>query len=314
MNLLKFMQQYPTEEKCLKAFVEYRLKRGITCPHCQEETKHYFVNAQKRFECKECKKRVSYKKGTMMEKSKLPIQVWFMLIHLMTSTKKSMSALEVSRQLEIRYDTVWYAMHKIRISMGKRDSRYKLSGTVEVDDAFFVAVDLGRNKNTQLKRGRGSQRTAKVLVMVESEPASKKEIVKKYGKETKHNKKRKMGYVKMVVVDDLSEKTINSKAEENLDKDVSAITDEWRGYSGLKKVIKKVKQTTTPPEKAMEHLPWVHTVISNAKKMTSGIHHSVGKEYLQNYLNEFCWKINRRHFSSDPFERAMCMAVDEYWC
>ena len=48
----------------------------------------------------------------------------------------------------------------------------------------------------------------------------------------------------MVVVDDLSEKTINSKAEENLDKDVSAITDEWRGYSGLKKVIKKVKQTT----------------------------------------------------------------------
>jgi len=63
----------------------------------------------------------------------------------------------------------------------------------------------------------------------------------------------------------------------------------------------------------MENLPWVHTVISNAKKMTSGVHHSVAKDYLQNYLNEYCWKINRRNFNSDPFERAMCMAVDEFW-
>ncbi|MDP1818034.1 MAG: transposase [Leadbetterella sp.] len=61
-------------------------------------------------------------------------------------------------------------------------------------------------------------------------------------------------------------------------------------------------------------MPWVHTEIqdSSARKMTAGVHHSVAKEYLQNYLNEFCWKINRRGFQSDPFEQAMCMAVDEY--
>lgn len=64
----------------------------------------------------------------------------------------------------------------------------------------------------------------------------------------------------------------------------------------------------------MRNLPWVHTIISNAKKMTMGVHHSAVKGYLQNYLNEFCWKPNRRHFDSDPFERAMCMAVDKYWC
>lgn len=64
----------------------------------------------------------------------------------------------------------------------------------------------------------------------------------------------------------------------------------------------------------METLHWVHTVISNVKKMTTGVHHSVAKEYLQNYLNEFCWKINRRNFESEKFVRAMCMAVDEYWC
>lgn len=314
MNLLQFTKEYPTEEKCLERFVAYRLERGITCEKCNEQTKHYFVKAQKRFECSKCKTRVSYKAGTMMEKSKISIQIWFMLIHLMTSIKKSVSALEMSRQLDIRYDTIWYAMQKIRCAMGKRDAKYKLSGTVEIDDAFFVAVDLGRDKDEEIKRGRGSQRQAKVLVMVESEPATKEEIIAKYGKETKHNKARKMGFVKMVVVDDLSEQTINYEAQKGLDKEVTAIGDDWKGYRGLGKVIAGISQKVTPPEKAMENLPWVHTVISNAKKMTSGVHHSVGKEYLQNYLNEFCWKINRRNFDSDPFERAMCMAVDEYWC
>jgi len=48
--------------------------------------------------------------------------------------------------------------------------------------------------------------------------------------------------------------------------------------------------------------------------MTAGVRHAVAKEYLQNYLKEFCWKINCHNFDSDPFERAMCMAVDEDWC
>jgi len=314
MNLLQFAKEYPTEEKCLEKFVAYRLERGMTCEKCGEHTKHYFVKAQKRFECSKCKTRVSYKAGTMMEKSKISIQTWFMLIHLMTSIKKSISALEVSRQLDIRYDTIWYAMHKIRCAMGKRDAKYKLDGTVEIDDAFFVAVDLGRDPEEETKRGRGSQRQAKVLVMVESEPATKEEKIAKYGKDTKHRKDRKMGFVKMIVVDDLSEKTINFEAEKALGAGVTAISDDWKGYRGLGKIVSGITQTVTPPEKAMSNLPWVHTVISNAKKMTAGVHHSVAKEYLQNYLNEFCWKINRRDFDSDPFERAMCMAVDEYWC
>lgn len=314
MNLLQFVKDYPNEEVCLQKFVEFRLERGITCEKCGESTKHYFVKAQKRFECSKCKCRTSYKQGTMMEKSKISIQTWFMLIHLMTSIKKSISALEVSRQLDIRYDTVWYAMHKIRCAMGKRDSRYTLQGTVEIDDAFFVAVDLGKDKEEEQKRGRGSQRVAKVLVMVESEPVSKEVKISTYGKDTPHIKDRRMGYVKMIVVDDLSEQTINYEAGQALNSGVVAISDDWKGYRGLGKVVSGITQKVTPPEKAMENLPWVHTIISNAKKMTTGVHHAVAKEYLQNYLNEFCWKINRRNFTSDPFERAMCMAVDEYWC
>lgn len=313
MNLLKFIKEYPTEEKCLTSFVQYRLGRGITCKKCNCKTDHYWLASNKKFKCKQCNSKKSYKSGTLMEKSKLGVQVWFMLLHLMTSTKKSLSALEVSRQLELRYDTIWYAMHKIRCAMGKRDTNYKLNGTIEIDDAFFVTVDINRDTKKPLKRGRGSERMTKVMVMVESEKVTSEEIIAKYGKETKHNKGRKMGFVKMVVMDSLDSVSINYEAEKTLEPSVNAIADDWKGYNNLGAVISKVKQTVTPPERAMEHLPWVHTVISNAKKMTMGVHHSVNKDYLQNYLNEFVWKINRRHFTSDPFERAMCMAVDEYW-
>ena len=73
-----------------------------------------------------------------MHSSKLPLLTWFIAIHLITSTKKSFSAAELQRQLGIScYQTVWEMLHKIRGVMGKRDSRYKLNGSIELDDAFF---------------------------------------------------------------------------------------------------------------------------------------------------------------------------------
>ena len=91
-----------------------------------------------------------------MENSKLTIQQWFIMLHLMTSTKKTFSALEMQRQLGVkRYEPVWYAMHKIRSTIGKRDEKYKLMGEIEIDDAFFTTVDLDRDKEEEMKRGRG---------------------------------------------------------------------------------------------------------------------------------------------------------------
>src|SRR5208283_3894838 len=95
-----------------------------------------------------------------------------------TATRtKAFSALEIQRQTGYKfYEPIWYMMQKIRISMGKRDAKYKLQGDIEIDDAFFEVVDLsikdhfGTKIEEDLKRGRGSQKQAKVLVMVESKP------------------------------------------------------------------------------------------------------------------------------------------------
>lgn len=212
MNILQFIQTFPTEEKCLEHFATVRLERGIKCEKCGCQTKHYWLQDQKRFKCSKCKTKSSYKSGTLMENSKLTIQQWFMILHLMTSTKKTFSALEMQRQLGVkRYEPVWYAMHKIRATMGKRDEKYKLMGDIEIDDAFFTTVDLDAVpvEEAPLKRGRGSQKKSQVMVMVESVPSTKEEKIKKFGKDTKHRPDRKMGFVRMVVMDDLASEGIN---------------------------------------------------------------------------------------------------------
>jgi hypothetical protein len=251
-----------------------------------------------------------------MYKSKMPLRMWFLVIHLMTSTKKPFSALELQRQLGYKfYEPIWDMMRKIRLSMGNRDAKYTLKGNIEVDEAYFEVVDLpekdelGNVINVKLKRGLGSQRQCPVLVMVESKPIENTKNL------SKHNKGRVMGFVKMIVMDDtVNNIGLNYQLRKSLDATSHIITDGHRGYSKATDVV----QGHTPivlknPKDASKKLPWVHTVISNAKRQFLGTHHSIGKEYLQAYLNEFCWKLNRRNFEVDLFDRMLIAGSQDTW-
>jgi hypothetical protein len=119
-----------------------------------------------------------------------------------------------------------------------------------------------------------------------------------------------MGFVKMVVMDDLKSVGVNYEIEKSVNHNSHIISDNFRGFSRVKEVVKKHTPSTTPPKESMKRLPWVHTIISNSKRELLGVHHSVRKEYLQNYLNEFCYKVNRRNFESDLFDRMIICGSD----
>jgi len=81
---------------------------------------------------------MSLKSGTVMENSKLPFQHWFIAMHLMTATKKSISALEVQGQIGHRYyEPIWAMMHKLRRVLSERDNLYDLEGDTELDEGFY---------------------------------------------------------------------------------------------------------------------------------------------------------------------------------
>ena len=300
MQLVKIFTKFSTEQKAKKAFKAQRDKQGVICKKCSC-TEHYWKRDKEQYECKNCRFRTTLRSGTLLESSKMPYQYWMIAMALATATKKSFSALEIQRQLDHkRYEPIWLMMQKIRISMGRRDDHYKLDGYVELDEGFFESQRQETDENE-------GQRQVKVLVAAESRPT-----------EFKHKNKSKpekaVRFIKMKVVDNVSKADINYEVQVNIESTAQAVTDGKRCYADLKHTLAKHEVVICEDKKEVSKtFPWVHIAISNAKKMCLGVHHSIKRCYMQNYLNEFCYKFNRRYFGERLFDRLLIAAVEAPW-
>ncbi len=300
MKLLEFDKHFPSEEVCIEKFKELRLKSGIVCPHCGGKD-HLWLPASYHFECKSCHSRRSLRSGTIMHGSKLPFLYWFKAIHLLTSTKKTFSACEIQRQLgHKRYQPIWEMLHKIRSVMGQRDAQYTLSGMIELDEGFLSTEQPEEEKTKALKRGRGSQKKTKVLVMVESEPV----------KNPKNPEKpKRVNHLKMIVVPDLKAETIDQAAIASIDKEAKITTDGSTSYTNFKDHFAQHDASVVLPKEVSKVLPWVHLAISNAKSLLTDMYHGTKAEFLQGYLNEFCYQFNRIKIPYDPFDRLLAVTA-----
>jgi len=300
MSLINFTEQFPDESSCKQKFKEYRDHVGVVCAKCGGKD-HYWKKDKEQYECKSCKTRTTLKSGTVMHKSKLPFRYWFITMHLLTATKKGFSAKEIQRQLgHKRYHPIWHMVHKLRQSMGKRDGEYILAGRIELDEGYFATEIPNNEKDKPLKRGRGSQKKSKVLVMAESEFVESPK---------KGQKPKRVGYLKMKVIEDLKSETINELVDSLANEASQVDTDDSTSYVDLKKYIPIHNSQVIPKEKVGEILPWVHIAISNAKRHLLNSYHNIKPEFLQNYLDEFCYKFNRRYFGEAIFNRLLVTAV-----
>lgn len=146
MNLLNFIEQFPDEQSCKLKYKEVRDKVGVTCSACGKK-EHYWKKDKWQYECKSCGKRTTLRSGTVMHGSQLSFRYWFIAIHLLTSTKKSFSALELQRQLgHSCYEPIWEMLHKLREVMGRRDGEYELSGVIELDEGFLLLQKQKKKK------------------------------------------------------------------------------------------------------------------------------------------------------------------------
>ena len=237
-----------------------------------------------------------------MDCSKVPVRTWYMAMAFMTFSKKTLSAAELQRQLDHpKYDTVWRLMHKIREGMGKRDALYQLEGQIEFDEGYF---EVATSTKVKLKRGRGSQRQKQVAVMAESIPLENIDT----GVKT-----RQCRYFKMKVVDNHQADTINPVVDGSLSEKSIAFSDKSTSYIDIAKYVETYITEKSDQKTTRTTLQWVHIAISNAKRTLLGIFHKIKGKYLQNYLNEFCYKLNRRYFGKQLFERLTLAIAKSYW-
>ena len=300
MKIFDFEKYFPNEATCKAKFREVKEKQGIVCRKCGCK-RHYWKASKEMFQCAKCGHRQGLRVGAVMHASKLPLRYWFIAMHLLTATKNSFSAAELKRQVgHKRYQPIWELLHKLRSSMGKRDDLYTISGNIEFDEGFFTTEIEESEKEKPLKRGAGSQRKSKVAVMAETKPASSP---KKYQKPTK------VSYIKMIVVEDLKSETIDEIAVNNIEPGSTITTDDSKSHTSFKSMFSEHKSQVIEPKNIGKVLPWVHIAISNAKSVIQNVHHGVKREFLQNYLSEFCYKFNRRYFGESMFDRLVLISA-----
>lgn len=206
-----------------------------------------------------------------MHRTHLPLTVWFWAIYLCVTDKRGISAVQLSRTLEISYDSAWHLLDRIRRAMGQRDECYRLSGIVELDDCFVGG--LSRNG----KRGRGTDKSKVVVAVSKTEQGAPL-------------------FARMKVVDDLKGKTLQQIVNQYLADQTKVECDGYHSYRGLEHVA--LSYSLYQPG----DLHWLHTLISNFKAFLLGTYH--GRcIHLQNYMDEFCFRFNRRNADDQLFLR-----------
>jgi len=213
---------------------------------------------------------------------------------LLTATKKGFSSKEIQKQLGLkRYEPVWAMVHKLRKAMGNRDDRYTLEGMIEFDEGYFT-IESSEIEQAKGIRGRGAVGKQNVAIMAESTPLENLETGKK---------QRQPGYFKAKVLTSHNSEEINQTITSSIGETSIVFTDKSTSYIDIADFIELHITEKSTKESTKETLKWVHITISNAKRNLLGNYHKIKGKYLQLYLNEFVYKLNRRYFGDKLFDR-----------
>ncbi|MGE5290630.1 MAG: IS1595 family transposase [Micromonosporaceae bacterium] len=274
----EFQAWFRTDADCLDYLEWVRWPQGFVCPECGISRSWRLGDG--RIMCAACGHRTSVTAGTIFDRTRTPLTVWFTACWLFATAKDGVSALSLQRALEIgSYQTAWAMLGRLR-SVLVRPGRDRLAGRVEVDETYIGGEEPG------LRGGRA--RGKKVLTGIAVEVKEPKGI----------------GRCRMALLADGSSASLHPFVTGHVEPGATVITDAWMGYHGLAGLGYVHQRRSQRAARARgddpgELLPAVHRVASLAKRWLLSTHQgSVEEAHLQSYLDEFVFRFNRRRSRS----------------
>lgn len=291
MTFLEFQAKFPNEKAVIDYFLNIRYPNGVTCNHCGSTKVYQRNTTPKVFVCHSCNNSFSIFKGTIFEKSCTDLKKWMYAVHLFLNGKKGISGCQLQREIGVTYKTAWRMLQQIRTAManGSIDNKNAFDAIVEIDETYVGGKPRKENKRddddqdkpTPSKRGRGTKKAPVVGVI---------------------DRENKIVYAKVALPNSKGQKltgkqlfNILKQACRHNEPDI-VISDEFKGYNSF-------------DNKDFIHLRVDHEVIfadgeihtnniesfwATLKRGIYGIYHHVSMKYLQNYVNEFCFRYNNR--------------------
>jgi transposase-like protein len=277
-NLLEFTKRFKTDNDCKEYLSQLKWSEGYNCRKC----KHPKASIRKDFSrcCTRCKTVESPTSNTLFHKVKFGIRKAFMIVFEMTASTKGLSDSQIAKRYGISRPTAWLFTKKVRKAM-KSSEQDPMDGDVHVDEFVVGGKEVA-------KQGRSyDTKKAKAICAVEL---------------TK-NKGVKRVYIKSIK--DYSSKSLKTIFNSHISSTAEVVTDQWRGYGPLKKEY-KITQQKSDGGKAFIIM---HTIIHQVKSWIRTTFAHVNKGHIQDYFNEYCFRINRSIFKDTIFHKLIHRAV-----
>jgi ribosomal protein L37AE/L43A len=272
MSLSEFQAQFGTDVQCEEALFAWRWPDDFVCPECGHTG--YCILERGLYQCDRCRRQTSLTAGTLFAYTKLPLTTWFLAIYLLTQSKNGMSALALSRQLGVCYNSAWLLKQKLMQAMLEREQGRKLTGVIQMDDAYWG----GRRRG--YKRGRGTRGKTPFVAAVATDPVS--------GKPTAMRMDRVKGF---------RSGEIGRWSQKHLDAEAHVVSDGLACFAAVADAgCTHEPLITSGPgaQRRRKVLVWVDTMLGNIKTSMQGTYRAIRAKHLPRYLAEFVYRFNRR--------------------
>jgi transposase-like protein len=277
---------FTNEAAAMLALEASRWPDGPFCPHCGSFNVHRMAGKTQAgmFLCNDCRDKFTARVGSVMERSHVPVHKWLFAIHLLTSSKKGMSAHQLHRMLGVTYKTAWFMSHRIREAMRVEGSDVPpLGGTdkiVEADETYIGKKDDGAIRVSPQRKGRpylktgGGAHKIPVVSLVE-----------------------RGGSVRTFHVPTANKVAVTKIVRENVASESRLHTDESLLYKGSDEHFTQhetVKHTGREYVRGDAHTNTVENYFSVFKRGMKGVYQHCKEKHLHRYLAEFDFRYNNR--------------------
>lgn len=287
-TIIELIQAFPDEQTCIDHLESLRWPNKEVVSPFDSSSKVYKC-ANNRYRCKHTGKYFNVKTATLFDNTKVKLQKWFLAIWLVTSHKKGISSIQLSKDIGVTQKTAWFMLHRIRNCFGF-DNDNDLSNEVEVDETYIGGKNKNKHADKKSKdaRGRSTKDKAPVLGTIE------------------RGGKLNAKHVEGVTIRTLTSEIVNYV------NDATVYSDEWLGYNALKRICdhKFVKHGSGQYVNDRVHTNTIEGFWSLLKRGIVGIYHFTSVKHLQKYVDEFVFRYNTRH--NHEYERFNVLLSNTY--
>ncbi len=274
-SIIEIIQTFKDEQTCIEYLEELRWG-GVVISPFDKDSKVYKCKGGK-YRCRNTGKYFNVKTNTLFDNTKVELQKWFIAIWLVTSHKKGISSLQLSRDIDVTQKTAWFMLQRIRKCFGIENNN-DLDGNVEVDETYIGGKNKNRHTDKKVanSQGRSSKDKTPVIGMVE-----------------------RQGKLNAKTVKDVQAETLTAEIVERIKQTAHLHTDEWLGYRGISRLYKHsiVKHNVGQYVDGDKYTNTIEGFWSLLKRGIIGIYHFTSRKHLQKYVDEFVFRYNTRMFS-----------------